>query len=132
MQAGSPWGALGLSVEVHETAPAPVLDPWEEVVEVSIRSQSGALAFATTESGLLDDDNLLDGDPVLGVEMAPWTWCRVRVHARGRDAGNEHVATVPEPPVEEHLVQIWPAEPTPTVAYKLTDALGQRARSRAT
>lgn len=121
VRTGTPWGALRLIVEVHETAPEPDIEAWEEVVEVSLRSLSGELAFATCESGLTRY-----GTPEIA--MAPRTWCRVRVHARGRDVGDQYVDSVPEP-VEEHLVQIWPAEPAPTVAHKLTDALGRRARA---
>ena len=123
VRTGTPWGALRLTVEVDEAAPELDLEPWEDVAEISVRSPSGVLAFATCESGLTD------GTPE--ISMAPLTGCRVRVHARGRDIGNQYVDSVPEP-VEEHLVQIWPAEPTATEAHKLTDALGQRARSRST
>jgi hypothetical protein len=48
---------------------------------------------------------------------------RVRVHARGRDAGAER-DVVPGRPVEEHLVQIWPALAAPETIHKTTDEVG--------
>jgi hypothetical protein len=52
---------------------------------------------------------------------------RVRVHARGRDAGQQALL-VDGDPVEEHLIQIWSAPVAPTLAIKLTDDYGKTMR----
>ena len=48
---------------------------------------------------------------------------RVRVCARGRDAGFR-ADRVTDSPVEEHLLQIWPAPHAPDVVYKQDRFLG--------
>ncbi|MFI0790923.1 hypothetical protein ACH4Q6_35710 [Streptomyces lydicus] len=53
---------------------------------------------------------------------------RVRVHARGRDQGQD-LLIVEDDPVEEHLILVWPAPPTPETVHKLSDAYGALIRA---
>jgi hypothetical protein len=91
---GTVFGDVTVTVDLLDTEPAPDLDAWAEVAEVSLYLAGGG--FVTTV-GEADEDDLLPGLPAGDV--------RLRVHARGRDAaleGNEG---------EEHLLQVWPAPP---------------------
>jgi hypothetical protein len=85
---------------VHESAPPVVADEWEDVVEVSVTVPPGSsLAWSTWAS---EEHGPLD--------LPPGGY-RVRVSARGRDAGA--VGEFADGPVDSYLVDLWPDEPRP-------------------
>lgn len=120
---GMEEGPLRLTAEAHDDAPPLDLDDWDEVVEVSQFSSSGRAVV--TE--LLGD--VPEGVPQLVLPRE--TWFRVRCHARGRDEANARPRLSPdEDPIEEHLLQMWPAPEAEDVCHRVTDEVGQIFRSR--
>lgn len=121
---GTETGGLTVTVDVRTGPPADVdLIGWDDIVEVSL-SLPGDRPVVTSdrpEAGLPD---LTEAQP------GPF---RVRVHARGRDAGYERVMIdFDEAPVEEHLIIVWPAAVAPETVHKLTDQTGREIRHRPT
>lgn len=91
---------------------SPALDEsWEDVVEVSVSVPAGSdpswTAWAEMQGGPLD---LPPGD------------YRVRVSAKGRDAGRE--GEFADGPVDRYLVELWPAPAAPDAIIRAasTDA----------
>jgi hypothetical protein len=120
---GTESGAVAVSAQWLENEPAPNFDPWDEVVEVSMRFPVyGGVVFGPVDTKA--DERLI---PVL----EPGSY-RVRVHARGRDTGQASATTeeAADGPVEEHLLLAWPARPAPELVHKLTDAYGAGIRAR--
>lgn len=120
---GTESGPVSVGAQWLENEPAPSLDPWDEVVEVSMRFPvHGGVVFGPVDTKA--DERLI---PML----EPGSY-RVRVHARGRDAGQAlgMTADAANGPVEEHLLLAWPARPAPERVHKLTDAYGAGIRAR--
>lgn len=115
---GTETGLVSVTADWRQDAPPLDLDDWEEVVEVS-------LLFDEEPAFLAGCQKETDGRDIPG--LAPGSY-RVRVHARGRDRGDE-LRIVTDAPVEEHLIQAWPAPPAAEVRHKLTDAYGARLRA---
>lgn len=118
---GTQFGNIRLQVQVSGTEPDLDLDRWDEVAEVSIGTDAGPLSVSSGGQGPRQWSDLTDGQPGS---------YRIRVHARGRDAGAAE-DVVARTPVEEHLVQIWPASPAPAVIHKITDKVGAQLRDGA-
>jgi hypothetical protein len=119
---GTESGPVTVSAHWIDRECAPDLDPWDEVVEVSMRFPVyGAVVYGPVDSKA--DERLIP-------KLEPGSY-RIRVHARGRDAGRA-LSTVSDGsarPVEEHLLLAWPAPPAPEKLHKLTDAYGASVRS---
>ncbi|MFJ5535378.1 hypothetical protein [Streptomyces sp. NPDC093261] len=120
---GTESGPVSVTVQAdaHEPGPADP-DAWDEVVEVSLLLPGDKPAVVTD----FDDDES-SSLPALTV-LGPGPY-RVRVHARGRDAGQEALM-VEDEPVEEHLIQVWPAPAAPTQVIKTSDTYGMTFRSQ--
>jgi hypothetical protein len=117
---GTQFGNVSVGVQGGESYPGLDTALWDEVVEVSVVSGPGGQGLCVTSGG--------DGpEEFLQVTPPGAASYRVRVHARGRDLGAD-VDVVEDEPVEEHLVQIWPAAATPEVIHKTTDELGAGLR----
>lgn len=90
---------------------------WEEIVEHSVETTTGALRVTSVMS---DTPRL----PLL-TPQGPGTY-RVRVHARGRDTapdGDTHE------PVEDYLLIVWPAGPQPDEIHQHRDRYGAELRA---
>jgi hypothetical protein len=115
---GTEHGKVSVSVDWRDTEPPLDLEPWDEIVEVSMwfEEEPGVVfgPLATPEEAL---------------PQLPPGWYRVRVLARGRDHGYD-LMTVAGAPVEEHLIMAWPAPEGPEVRHKLTDSYGASVRAR--
>lgn len=121
--AGTQFGHVLVSVQAGESDPGLDTGRWEEVTEVSLTSGPGGQGLSITSGG--------QGPYEFGHLTPPGAGAhRVRVHARGRDAGAAK-DVVSSRPVEEHLVQIWPAAPAPETIYKTTDDVGAGFREGA-
>ena len=102
-------GGSQVRIEVHDTEPS-LTDEWEDVVEVSITVPESAETIGwTTWAGE-------DG----GVLKIPPGAYRVRVNARGRDAGAEDEFA--EEVVDFYLLQLWPTPPRPDEIVRTTSA----------
>ncbi|MGW2696108.1 hypothetical protein ACWC3Y_30610 [Streptomyces sp. NPDC001296] len=118
---GTETGPVSATVQAAAREPGPAnLDAWDEVVEVSLMLPGENPAVVTDFDD--DESSSLPAFTVLG--PGPY---RVRVHARGRDAGQEALM-VDDEPVEEHLIQVWPAPAAPTHVIKTSDTYGTTFR----
>lgn len=120
---GTAEGPVRLTVETHSDAPPLDLEGWEDIVEVSQRSDversaTGEIAVAPLFDGPVE------GLPVL--TLPDRTTIRIRVHARGRDAAAKY--NMIEEPIEEHLLQVWPAPEADEICHRLTDRYGETSR----
>lgn len=118
-------GPVRITVDARATEPPLDLEDWEEVIEVSIQ-------FDTDEADLESLGGTVDEDPQETPLCAVGPgWYRVRLHARGRDRAAEIAdLELDEEPVEEHLIQTWPAPQAPEIRHKMTDAYGAERRTR--
>jgi hypothetical protein len=112
---GTQFGNVALSVQVGDTAPSLDVGPWDEVTEISLSAAAGSLGILSGGDGPAELSGLT---PPRAADY------RLRVHARGRDAGAKR-DVVAGAPVEEHLVQIWPAPAAPEHRHKTTDAVAR-------
>lgn len=91
---------------------------WDDVVEVSVRSEHGQLRVDSYEDG-----------PIPGLpSLSPRGpgWYRVRAHVRNRD---EHYDAVNHDGVENYLMVSWPEElPAAEVVLRATDSCGRQLR----
>ncbi|NEC29300.1 hypothetical protein G3I20_22635 [Streptomyces sp. SID8111] len=112
-------GWVNVSVQVRRHPPAQVdADAWEEIVDHSVETTTGALRVASVMSDT-------PGLPVL-TPQGPGTY-RVRVHARGRDTAPDGAV---DEPVEEYLLIVWPAEHQPDQVHRQTDHYGAGLRAQ--
>ena len=102
-------GGSPVRITLEDDAPGPADDPWEDVVEVSVTVPPGSDArwstWANETRGTLD--------------LAPGTY-RVRVSARGRDAGR--AGELVDGPVDEYLLQLWEAPDEVDAVIRSTSA----------
>lgn len=117
---GTQFGNVSVGVQAGESDPGLDTGPWDEVVEVSLVTGPDAQALSVT-SDADESTQFLDLTPPGAGSY------RVRVHARGRDAGTER-DVVSGRPVEEHLIQVWPAPAASETICKTTDEFGAAHR----
>jgi hypothetical protein len=118
---------IWITVEVWDTTPPLLnLDEWQDAAEITIGWPGGQLRIVGTEDGPYPELPLDDDLPA-----GPY---RLRVAGRNRDDGE---ARAPGLPVEEYLLQLWPAvrkdaagspEETGEVLLKAASALGAHWR----
>lgn len=120
---GTQFGNVLMGVQAGESDPGLDTGRWDEVVEVSLVSGPGGQGLNVSSGGNKHEGFWQLTPPGAGSY-------RVRVHARGRDTGAD-LDVVDDEPVEEHLVQIWPAPAAPEVVHKTTDEFGAALREYA-
>ncbi|MGW2964408.1 hypothetical protein ACWDGI_38925 [Streptomyces sp. NPDC001220] len=110
-------GPLQITIQIHDAPPAPETGgEWEPAEELSLHAYLSDLHLATLESGDITDA-WPDEKPPLQLPPAPdgGDWVRMRLYCHTDD---------PEPGIgdhgEHHLVQLWPAPPTPPVHPDIT------------
>jgi hypothetical protein len=118
---GTQFGNVGLIVATGDSDPGLNLGGWDDVVEVSLTSGQGGQGLGITSGGL-------GPDSLQALTAGGTGTYRIRVHARGRDAGADHDAVTGNP-VEEHLLQIWPAPAAAALIHAATDRFGQAFRT---
>ncbi|WP_314649818.1 hypothetical protein [uncultured Microbacterium sp.] len=99
-------GGSSVRVELHEAAPP--LDDAEDIVEVSFSVGEGPVRFEGWA-----------GDPSGSLDIPAGRY-RVRVSARGRDAG--HAQETADALVDWYVLQLWPAPPRPDEIVRTTSA----------
>lgn len=96
-----------MRIALLSTAPGPLGEGFEDVVEVSTTVPEGNaprwMSWAGETWGALPD-------------LRPGTY-RLRVSARGRDAGRQDEFAIGV--VDEYLVQLWTADPAPDALLRL-------------
>ena len=111
VKAGSQWGPYDVVIEQLSTPPGPASEEWEDVVELSLRCESG-LAVMDIE----------DTDPLAWVTDDAGEF-RLRVCARGRAEGQRRDPSSDEdddlPLVEHFLLQSWAAPMAEHVVVRL-------------
>lgn len=115
---GTGFGVVSVRADWCDSEPPLELDDWDDVVEVSMLFED--------EPGILSSMDGYEGEMIPDLEPGAY---RIRVHVRGRDRGCE-LDNVPGVPVEEHLIQAWPADMARETWYKLTDNYGSSIRAR--
>jgi hypothetical protein len=121
---GIDTGHLPVSIVVNSREPVLELEPWDEVVEVSIMISNGTLVVCSPVGEYLDEVDL-------GADADDPSAYRLRVHARGRDKGREAFsvdADKGDTMVEYHHIVLWPAPIAPETRLKLTDQIGMDLR----
>ena len=105
---GTDGGPIRLTVEVHDSRVATdqahwtkIDAEWSEIIETTFQVRSGKVTFLQ-----------LFGEPITELELLPIGAWRLRALARGRDEGRDERSYTPvsEDPLEEHLLQFWPAD----------------------
>ncbi len=115
---GTDTGPAEVTVQWCEEPAALELDQWDEVVEVSMGFTTDAMVYDPHADPIVEPG---PPDLIIGPardENDP-LWFRVRVHARGRDAGSARDFS-DDPPDEFHLIQAWPVPRAPEIQHKLS------------
>jgi hypothetical protein len=102
-------GGSPVRIVLHDDAPAPASEQWEDIVEVSFTVPPGTRPRWSTWAGE-------DGGPLA---LAPGTY-RLRTSARGRDAGRD--GEFADGAVDFYLLEIWPAPEQPDSIIRSTSA----------
>lgn len=118
---GTRYGLLEVTVETHDEAVEPALTRWEEVIEISFYTRSGDVQVREWTGSPADG---------LSTSFPESTWLRMRVHVRGRDTASDRgMVENAAPPVETHLIQMWPAAEAPEQILR-EDRFGKSLRER--
>lgn len=121
LYSGTHTGPVRVTVQVHQTAPPLDLAAWEDVAEATFIAPVGRVMIEEWGGRVHDElPNL--------TSSGPGTY-RLRLHVRGRDRGWRE--DTPEEPIEEHLLDVWPAAPAAGVVHKLTSRVGRARAARA-
>lgn len=110
---GAASGRVLVEVEARDRPPTELDLSWEDVAEVSLTVLEGPLQVSGWGLG---------GPSTARLDAAGTGTYRIRVHARHRDTDPDGVASVP---VEEFLVQAWPASHEPPVTLRATSEAAQ-------
>ncbi|MFF4191647.1 hypothetical protein [Nonomuraea sp. NPDC001831] len=115
---GQEIGDVGVTAELWDAAPPLAADDWQDVAEVSVAWRSAFMDFATTDGG---------ENPAAQLELPGPDDYRLRVHGRNRDDGDPRDD---DAPVEEYLIQVWPAPQAGPVTAKSTSRTAATWRAR--
>ncbi|MFD3580497.1 hypothetical protein [Streptomyces sp. NPDC058644] len=119
LMTGTELGPVRVTLTQHTAPPpSPDLDAWDDIVEAS-------LLMPGANPGITDAH---DSDPLPPLTDTAGAPCRIRAHARGRDRGHQQLIIDGEDPLEEHLLEVWPAPTAPLYTWKTTDAYGATLR----
>jgi hypothetical protein len=120
---GTQFGNVACGVQPGDSDPGLDAAQWDEVIEFS-------LAASPDSPGL--GISAMDGGPDELTALTPPGpgSHRLRLHVRGRDAG-AGLDVVTGDPVEEHLLQVWPAPASGMIIRKASDAFGRAIRDTA-
>jgi hypothetical protein len=117
VRTGTHTGWVAVRVAVAGAAPGLDADGWDEVAEVSLSAAPDSPGLSVISDGSGPDE-------LAALTPAGAGSYRVRVHARGQDDGAA-ADVVSGVPVEEHLIQVWPAPPAPEAVHKTVGDEGE-------
>jgi hypothetical protein len=109
VRTGTHTGWVAVRAAVAGAAPDLDTDGWDEVAEVSLSTTPDSPGLGVISDGTGPHE-------LAALTPAGSGSYRVRVLARGRNDGAADV--VAGAPVEEHLIQVWPAPPAPEAVHK--------------
>lgn len=104
---GQEVGHIAVTAELWNGPPPMVTEGWQDIAEVSAAWSSSVMDFGTTTAG--EDASTL--------HLSGPDDYRLRVHGKNRDGGDPRGRS---DPVEEYLIQIWPAVRTGPLLIKST------------
>lgn len=107
-------GTVSVIVETWDDVPDTDSDPWSDVAEVSA-------VWSVEQITVFGDTAEPGASLAVTLPAAPNGSFRIRGSVRNRDAGEDRTEG---DPVEEHLLQIWPAPAADDELIKATDAVG--------
>ncbi|MFI0773081.1 hypothetical protein ACH4TQ_50990 [Streptomyces sp. NPDC021218] len=113
---GATYGDTDITVHTFDSTPPLHTEDWDDVVEVSLIIQGAILYLQSPEDDAEDITEI-----TLPREIEEPQWWRVRIHARGRDTARALDVTSAEDgdPLEQHLLQMWPAPQDTEAQHKL-------------
>ncbi len=123
---GLDTGDLPITIQVLNAAPELDLEPWDDVVEVSMTITGPDLTILSP----YEIEGVHRTVTLPAASQEPRSY-RLQVHARGRDQGREAFEVDTDEgdeTVEQHQILIWPAPPAEEARIKLTDTVGQEIR----
>ncbi|MEV0233474.1 hypothetical protein [Nonomuraea sp. NPDC050786] len=103
-------GIVGLSVTVADSDPGADTDGYEDIVEISFRSEIGRLWLCEWAGERVHDLPELPSGP---------GWYRLRYHAANMDEGAEVNSSMDEV-IDRYLLQIWPHDASTPRVIKST------------
>jgi hypothetical protein len=116
---GTHTGPIHFDVQWHDSAPAVDFDGWEEIAETDFECGSGRISLGSAFDWPMD----------IEAAFGPGVY-RLRVHARGRDEGDDG-EEIDDVSVEHHMIALWPTAPAPMIFHKATDRTGAYWRGTA-
>ncbi|MGK5630081.1 hypothetical protein [Streptomyces sp. URMC 123] len=115
---GTHIGTVHVTAETWSGAPPLDPGPWQDVAEMNLPWPGRRMEV--WGAGYTPDEELPLAIPGPGAY-------RIRVSGRHRDHGEDRRAETD--PMEQYLLQVWPAPHAPTTLHKATSALGARRRT---
>lgn len=111
---GIAYGPVNICVVHHRSRPEANTSGWEDVAEISLLPVTDPITPGSQEGNEPPQEVRLDF-------LGPG-WYRARVHARNRDLKQDLGV---EEPVEDYLIEVWPAPPTQAITLKVTSDIGK-------
>jgi hypothetical protein len=105
---GQEIGSLAVTAELWDGAPPLDIEGWQDVSEVSVTWRSAFIDFGTIDQG---------SDPNKRLDLPGPGDYRLRVHGCNRDDGDPRDDA---DPIEEYLIQVWPAPIAEPTVHKAT------------
>lgn len=104
------FGGSPVRCELLDAAPGAPDAQWEDVVEVSVQVPDGATPRWSSWAG--------EEEGALAIPSGTY---RLRVSARGRDAGHD-MGVDHDDPLDRYLLELWPAPMAPDAILRVTSA----------
>ena len=111
MLTGLHTGTVTFTVVVADQDPGAALDDYDDVVEIDLEARSDQIRLVEWGEEATHELPPLPAGP---------SAYRLRYHARGMDAAAQADTNLGEQPMDEYLLQIWPAVPTAPASVKIT------------
>jgi hypothetical protein len=117
LSTGLASGVVDLTVSIHHHEPRPLLEEYQDVVEVSLQVDTDTIAVIAWES------SKYFALPPLPSKAG---WYRLRYHARNMDQANDLRSAVP---IDSFHLQIWAASQSDPHILKVTSRRARRKLS---
>lgn len=117
IETGVAGGPVTISVVHYDSEPEANTSDWEDVAELSILAETYPIIPGVEEGVGLDEP-----PPDARLDFLGPGWYRIRIHARNRDAAHDLIV---ESPVEDYLIEVWPAPPAQAMTLKVASEYGR-------